>query len=120
MLLKLWTSLDQRPVWQALLLGLALAALIEAVTCLFRFGLGLQSTRDTAWLARFTFGYRIHHGYIGALLLLGAVLPGPGAWRNMLVAVGVGLVVSDLVHHFIVLWGVTGSPEFHIRYTDRG
>lgn len=120
MLIKLWTYLDQRPLWQAVVLGLLLAALIEGITCLMRFGLGLQSTRDTAWLARFTFGYRIHHGYIGALLLLGAVLPGAGAWRNLLVAVGLGLVISDAVHHFIVLQATTGSSEFHIRYTDRG
>jgi hypothetical protein len=28
------------------------------------------------------------------------------------------LIFSDLAHHFIVLWPITGSPEFDIIYPD--
>ena len=28
----------------------------------------------------------------------------------------IGLVVSDLVHHFLVLWPLTGSPQFDLFY----
>ena len=48
--------------------GLLLAAAIELVTVMLRFGFDMQSTRDTAWLAPFTFGFRIHHGYFGVIL----------------------------------------------------
>ena len=111
-----WDWLSERTNGQTVLLGLGLAAAIEGFTLLMRFGLGLKSTRDTSWLAPFTLGYRIHHGYIGLLLLVIALVVAAPGWRQLLVAVGVGLIVSDLVHHFLVLWPVTGSPEFHIRY----
>jgi hypothetical protein len=34
----------------------------------------------------------------------------------MLAVVAIGLVISDIIHHFLVLWPVTGSPEFDLRY----
>ena len=43
-------------------------------------------------------------------------LVGSPAWTNVLVIAGVGLFVSDMVHHFLVLWPLTGTPEFHIKY----
>ena len=99
--------------------GLAGAAAFEAVTVLFRFGLGLQSTRDTRWLRHWTFGYRIHHGYIGILLVgLALLLPLPPRLADLAMIAGIALAVSDVVHHFLVLWPITGSPEFDIRYPD--
>jgi hypothetical protein len=95
---------------------LVLGAAFEAVTCLFRFGLHLQATRDTCALAPWTFGLRIHHAYPGLLLLLLAPLIRQGTWRRLLLLFGVGLVVSDLVHHFAVLWPLTGDPQFHTHY----
>jgi hypothetical protein len=96
-----------------------LAVLIELVTAAFRFGLGLESTRDTAsTVGLLTLGLRVHHGYLGlVLLLLSAVL-----WRKLPVYArwttvwGAALVLSDLVHHFVVLWIVVGDPEFHLFY----
>ena len=32
------------------------------------------------------------------------------------VIVGAALVISDLVHHFLVLWPVTGNPQFQLFY----
>jgi hypothetical protein len=104
----------QLAVW-----GLVLAGAIELVTVILRFGMKLQATRDTSMLASWTFGFRIHHGYIGVVLLLLA-LPASGWLRNLLVIIGIGLVLSDLAHHFLVLWPITGSPEFDIRYPTKG
>ena len=102
---------------QAALAGSILAIPIEAVTAGFRFGAGLQSTRDTAWIARFTFGLRIHHGYVGLLLLLLASIGTASRLRrNALLIVGIALLFSDLFHHFLVLWPITGSPQFDLFY----
>jgi hypothetical protein len=106
--------------------GLTLA--FEALTCFFRFGLHLQSTRDTARLARYTFGLRIHHGYLGIALLL--TMTTRCCWwrwahrrlpffvRVWCFRVGWSLILSDASHHFLVLWPVTGSPQFDIFYPD--
>ncbi len=85
-----------------------------------RFGFGLQAHTSTAWMARFTFGYRDHHGYWGILLLVIAAF----AWkrrslRNALLMIGGALFLSDMIHHFLVLWPIMGSPEFYIRYAEQ-
>jgi hypothetical protein len=106
-------------VKQVILYSAALAVLIEGFTILLRFGLHLEATRDTAsTFGRLTGGMRIHHGYFGvlAVLIAAAVLhrrPLPGRW---LLVVGIALVLSDLVHHFLFLWPIVGSPEFHLFY----
>ena len=105
---------------QAVLLGLVAAVGIEAVTCLLRFGFGLHAERETVWIAQFTFGYRIHHFCLGVLMLIAAALVPSRGWRNLLVVVGIGLVASDMIHHFAVLWPITGSPEFRFRYPGYG
>jgi hypothetical protein len=116
----LWYTVNMQPsksVWGPIL---ALTLVIEAVTAFFRFGLGLESTRDTAnSIGRLTLGLRIHHGYIGVVLLL----IGWWLWRRghppitrWLFIIGGSLALSDLVHHFIVLWWATGSPEFDLFY----
>src|SRR5258708_2352507 len=56
--------------WKVLVWGLLLALVIEGFTVVLRFGLHLESTRDTAsTIGTMTFGLRIHHGYIGLFLL---------------------------------------------------
>lgn len=97
-----------------------LTVAIEVVTLILRFGFALESTRDTAsTIGVLTFGIRIHHGYIGAVMI-------PlGLWqhrRNRLslgrwiYIIGVALFLSDMIHHFLVLWPITGSPHFHLVY----
>lgn len=97
---------------------LVLTALLEGITAGGRFGLRLESTRDTAsTVGRLTGGIRIHHGYIGVLLLLIAwrwAREGPA--RRWGLIVGWSLVLSDLIHHFVVLWLATGSPQFDLVY----
>ena len=114
--LRRWLGL--RTFWGTILWGLVLAVFFEVLTCVLRFGCQLQSTRDTRALGAWTFGLRIHHAYPGALLLLVTPFVRKGAWRNLLLLVGIALVMSDLAHHFMVLWPLTGNPQFHLRYPD--
>jgi len=103
-----------------ILWGLAFATVFEAVTALLRFGAGRTSTSDTAFLAAFTFGLRIHHGYVGLLLLALAPFLRPSWVRSALVIIGLGLFLSDLVHHFVVLQFTVGSPQFDLTYPVSG
>ncbi len=97
----------------------ALTAVIEIVTVILRFGCELESTRDTAsTIGILTCGIRIHHGYIGALIIIIALIgikawPAPARW---MLVVGTSLLCSDLIHHFLVLWPITGNPQFHLVY----
>ena len=96
---------------------LAATAAIELPTIFLRFVLGLESTKNTGFIGRLTFGIRIHHGYVGALILLIAMLANlPPAYRNLLLIIGGGLFLSDMIHHFLVLWPITGSPHFDLVY----
>jgi hypothetical protein len=104
---------------RVLLLGLFCSVIIEAVTVLARFALDFQITRDTGFLAQLTFGMRIHHGYMGlALLPFSLLFQNPGV-RKLVVIIAIGLVLSDLFHHFLVLWPLTGSPQFDLFYPPR-
>lgn len=104
---------------QTILATSILTTVIELLCVVCRFGFGLKSTVATAsTIGKWTFGYRIHHGYIGLFLLpVGLILyyryPTFGKW---LVIFGAALLVSDLIHHFLVLWPITGSPQFDIVY----
>ena len=93
--------------------------IFEAVTCLLRFGLRLESTRDTvSTIGVLTFGLRIHHSYIGVALIPIAMLierRWPQTARHVLM-IGMALVLSDLIHHFIVLWYFVGHPQFDLFY----
>lgn len=105
---------------QVLIAGLAFGVVLEAATAVARFGFGLRSTQDTGFLAGLTFGLRVHHGYVGAVLLLAAPLVRRAAVRRWLVVVGLALVSSDLLHHFAVLWPLTGSPQWDWVYPPPG
>ena len=105
---------------------MVLTLLFEVVTVVFRYGLGLESSRDTASrVAPWTFGLRIHHSYIGLLIVVLGLLVVPDrlppAWRaaaRWLVPIGLALIASDLIHHFLVLWPIEGSPHFDLVYPE--
>jgi hypothetical protein len=103
---------------KVLAFGLVLGLGIEVLTIGGRFGLGVQTATDTTFLGELTFGLRIHHGYIGIMLLLMGWLffRENDGLRNLILIFGIGLLFSDLIHHFLVLWPVTGSPEFDLFY----
>ncbi len=101
-----------------LLCGLALGAGIEGLTCLLRFGVGLRMADHLELVTAPTFGLRVHHGYVGAAMLAAGLLfallgwPDAGWLRPALLAAGLGLLLSDAAHHFVVLKLVTGSCDF--------
>ncbi len=108
-------SVRQIIIWSVLT-----TAILELITVILRFGFALESQRDTAsTIGVLTMGLRIHHGYIGVVLVLAALALrkklAPGL-RHWMIVSGVGLFLSDMVHHFIVLKTVTGSAEFHFFY----
>lgn len=111
-LARVLTSLS---IGQTIIAGLILAILVELLTIWVRFGLRLRATQHTRPIARLTFGIRVHHGYPGVLLLLVAFFL-PPAWQHAAIILGLALAVSDLLHHFAVLWPITGSPEFDLTY----
>lgn len=76
-----------------------LTVLLEIITCIGRFAFKIRA-RD--WKPR------IHHGYIG-ILLLGAYFFIPNEW---LAIIGASLILSDASHHFAVLPLTVGSTEF--------
>lgn len=89
---------------------------MQAATMLLRFGLDMQSTRDTPFLKPLTLGLRIHHGYCGAALLLLTWVTRPSARTPWYRRIGLALILSDLIHHLLVLWPLTGSPQFDLFY----
>ena len=89
--------------------------LMELLTCLLRFCIGMRPARDTSWLAPYTFRVRIHHGYLGVIAILSSVwFAEHGAVREWALTIGTALVLSDLIHHFLVLWPIQGNPEFDL------
>ncbi len=93
--------------------------IFQMIAVVARYGFGLEMTRDSAsTVGRITFGLRIHHGYVGVVLLLVAwLLCGRGTRLfQVLLALGLALVISDLVHHFLVLWPLEGDPHFDLVY----
>jgi len=96
---------------------IGLTLLFEAITLLLRFGLGLEASRSTSFLSVLTFGVRIHHSYVGVVLALLSLAFAPGTpAREWGLRIGLGLVGSDLIHHFLVMWPLTGHHEFDLFY----
>mgnify|MGYP000605791933 CR=1 FL=1 len=96
-----------------------LTLLIEALTIAGRFGLGLQAANPHFVVKACTFGLRVHHSYLGVICLLAAIcLRKKLALRDLALALGGALLVSDLAHHFLVLWPITGHHEFYFVYPE--
>jgi hypothetical protein len=80
----------------------------------------LEASQTTTIIGTFTLGLRIHHGYVGLLLVIAAPLFHHRGVSNAMLMTGIGLLGSDLLHHFAVLWPLTGSPEFYLFYPRAG
>lgn len=37
-------------------------------------------------------------------------------WMSWCLVIGLGLFFSDMIHHFLVLWPIVGSPQFDLTY----
>jgi len=98
--------------WTMAALVLAWTAGFELVTCVGRFGFGLRSR---IWVDRYrpyTLGVRVHHAYFAAPVLPAALLvPMEGWLQAQFIAAAAGLVLSDLLHHFVVLPVLTGEMD---------
>lgn len=85
---------------------LLFALLIEAVTIFARMFFGPIKIRFQK--LKFKYKVRIHHGYIGLILLLFyQYIP-----NDALLIIGGGLLISDVLHHFLVLPLWVGKTEF--------
>jgi len=95
-----------------------LAIIIELATCFLRFVLGKESAKDTTFIGEYTFGVRIHHGYVGAVILLLCYYLGIGGIAGMaLSCIGWALILSDAFHHCL-LRHLTGSFCFDLLYRN--
>lgn len=98
---------------------LGLTFVFETITLLLRFGLGLEwakvSQRNVGVM---TFGYRIHHSFLGiALALFAFCLPAPlSEFKGLALSTGSALFLSDMIHHFLILLPLTGTPQFYFQY----
>lgn len=100
--------------------SLLFTLLFEGLTLISRFMLKMESTRDTGFLQDFTFGLRIHHSYFGLCLLLLILLKRNlfGKYARWVIAMSIALILSDLIHHFLILWPITGSHDFDLFYPN--
>lgn len=57
---------------------------------------------------KFRHKIRIHHGYIGILLLIIYCI----TTNDLLILIGAALALSDAIHHFIILPVWIGKTEF--------
>jgi hypothetical protein len=75
----------------------------------------MKARESTKAIAGLTLGLRIHHGYIGLLIMAAASFL-TGKYKQYAFIAGAAMFLSDVIHHFIVLKLITGSPEFDIFY----
>ncbi|MAE49638.1 hypothetical protein CMI48_02305 [Candidatus Pacearchaeota archaeon] len=96
---------------------LIIAFFIEAITIFGRFFFKLSSKRIYIKLIKrfeFKFFIHFHHLFFGLILSLVSFHYGFVFLFNL----GFAMVLSDLVHHFVVLWIIIGNPEFHLIYKN--
>ena len=96
---------------------LVVAFFIEIITLFGRFFFRLSSKEIyTSLIKKFglKFFVHFHHSFFGLVFSLVSFHYGLVFWFNF----GLAMVLSDLFHHFIILWSIIGNPEFHIIYKN--
>lgn len=83
-----------------------LITIIELLTIIDRLIFGSVKEKYQKW--KFKYKIRIHHGYIGLLLIIINL----GYYSKALYIIGLSLFISDAIHHFIVLPLWVGRTEF--------
>ena len=95
------------------------ALFIELATILIRFAFKISSKDIYVKIMRkfkFKKFYHFHHLFLGIIFALFFYFYEQEALFN----VGLGIITSDILHHFVVLWLLMGNPEFHVVYKDIG
>ena len=93
-----------------ILLTLATTVVFEVLTCAGRFFRGLRACASAPRSKRYTLGVHSHHGYVGAVAVPPSLLVSSDPlFSPIFLAVAGGLILSDLVHHFLVLPLTTGE-----------
>ena len=90
---------------------------MEVITLILRFGLKLEaSLHTTSIIKKLSCGIRIHHGYLGMLLVVVSLFLQNPSMSKYIFIIGMALFLSDMIHHFLILWLIKGNPEFHLFY----
>ncbi len=91
---------------------LVVTVLLEVITCTARFGFRLRSRAWVRTYSKYTFGIRVHHGYFGVALLPALLFfPIDSKEGVGIAAFAGGLILSDLIHHLVVLPLLTGEMD---------
>ncbi len=100
-------------MWGTVLLWLLVATvLLEIITCAARFGFRLRSRSWVRIYSKYTLGIRVHHGYFGVALLPALFFfPIDSKEGAGIAAFAGGLILSDLIHHLVVLPLLTGEMD---------
>ena len=102
-----------------ILTGLLAALIFELLTVILRFGFKLTSPTHTRPVAKLTKGFRIHHGYPGAAMLVAVpLIPEPTIISSLVIIIALMLFVSDFIHHAIILPIFAGHHEFDLKYPE--
>jgi len=98
-----------------IVLILVLTAIIEIITVIFRFGFKWSAKVNYEKILkklRIVYFPHIHHMYFGIIIAIYCYTNNYTAWFNL----GIAMIISDLIHHFVVLKLVEGNSEFKFVY----
>ena len=100
-------------IWTVIILTIA----IEFLTLFNRFFLKLSSKEIYIKIIKrldLKFFVHVHHSIFGLVLAIVSYYFGFVLFFNF----GVAMILSDAIHHVLVLWPILGHPEFHIVYRN--
>ena len=88
--------------------------LIELITLIGRFGLNISS--KNIWIKTMNHvkaksWFHFHHVFLGIIAIAISLIN----YHPFLLATGIGIGLSDMIHH-VILWVIVGNPEFHLIY----
>ena len=100
---------------------LATLLIVEGVTLFLRFGLDKESKNfHINRMSRKWKKTRIHwHHFLLGLLIIPASLIFTGLLEEGLFNLGLGIFLSDFIHHFLILTLITGKSEFYLLYKNK-
>ncbi len=97
---------------------IATAVIVEIITIVGRFKFSI-STKNfwVSVMKHFNKKHWVHfhHVFLGLTIAVVSIL----FKNNLTLNLGIGIALSDIIHHLIVLWPLIGSPEFHILYKNK-